>query len=73
MEDKKDPKMIQHYTLEYQEIYPDLNYYPIITLLGLLFLILSSLFSLLKNLLDILLLNIEGEIQLTLILYLPFN
>lgn len=39
-EKKKDPKMVQHYTLEYQEIYHDFNYTPIITLLGLLFLIL---------------------------------
>ncbi len=40
MEDKKDPKIIQHYSLEYQEIYPDFNYVPIVTLLALLFLIL---------------------------------
>lgn len=39
-EKKKDPKMIQHYTLEYQDIYHDFNYTPIITLLALLFLIL---------------------------------
>lgn len=38
MEDSK--KITKHYSLEYQQIYSDINYYPIISLLALLFLIL---------------------------------
>ncbi len=40
MEENKNPKIVNHYRIEYQEIYPDFNYYPIVTLLGILLLIL---------------------------------